>query len=88
MARYKVHLQIGGDYEVSNCTNLNRVSNNKHCKYQRVVLGYFGQTNQLSNALNKHFAKSPIILSDSFTDEIFKQISKIDFSNFWILSQG
>ena len=27
---------------VSNCTNLNRVSNNKHCKYHCVVLSSFG----------------------------------------------
>ena len=34
----------------SNCTNLNRVSNNKHFKYHHVVLSSFGQTNQLTKA--------------------------------------
>ena len=30
---------------------LNRVSNNKHCKYHCVVLNSFGQTNQLASVL-------------------------------------
>ena len=33
---------------VSNWTNLNGVSNNKHCKYNCVVWSSFGQTNQLT----------------------------------------
>ena len=37
-----------GIYLDSNCSNQNRVSNNKHCKYHRVVLSFFGQTNQLT----------------------------------------
>ena len=40
--------RLDGNYEVSNCTNLNHVSNNKHCKYHCVVLSTFRQTNQLT----------------------------------------
>ena len=52
LARYeKCTSKLEGNYEVSNCTNLNRVCNNKHCKYHRVVLSSFGQTNQLTISL-------------------------------------
>ena len=40
--------RLEGNNLVSNCTNLNSVSNNKHCKYYRVILSSFGQTNQLT----------------------------------------
>ena len=43
--------RLEGNYEVSICTNLNRVSNNKHCKYNCVILSSFGQTNQLTQAM-------------------------------------
>ena len=39
---------LNGKYLISNCKNLNCVSNNKHCKYHCVVLSSFGQTNQLT----------------------------------------
>ena len=40
--------RVSAAFENNNCTNLNRVSNNKHCKYHCVVLSSFGQTNQLT----------------------------------------
>ena len=40
--------RLEGNYEDSNCMNLNRVSNNKHCKYHCVVLSSFGKTDQLT----------------------------------------
>ena len=50
-AMKKCTSRLEGNYEVSNCTNLNHVSNNKHCKYHRVVLSSFGQTNQLKSSI-------------------------------------
>ena len=46
--RVKCTSRLEGNNAGSNCTNLNRFSNNKHCKYYRVVLSSFGQTNQLT----------------------------------------
>ena len=40
--------RLEGNNLVSNWMNLNHVSNNKHCKYNCVVLSSFGQTNQLT----------------------------------------
>ena len=51
-AHTQTFFTIDGNYEVSNCTNLNRVSNNKHCKCHRVILSSFGQTNRLTLLLN------------------------------------
>ena len=47
-ALWKYTSRLEGNYLDSNWTNLNRVSNNKHCKYNCVVLSSFGQTNQLT----------------------------------------
>ena len=48
----KVHIQLEENYEGSNCTNLNRVSNNTHCNYHCVFLSSFGQTNQLTTCID------------------------------------
>ena len=47
-ALWKYTSRLEGNYLISNWTNLNRVSNNKHCKYNCVILSSFGQTNQLT----------------------------------------
>ena len=47
-AMKKCTSRLEGNYAVSNFTNLNRVSNNKHCKYHCAVLSSFVQTNQLT----------------------------------------
>ena len=41
-ARVSLASRLDGNNLVSNCTNLNRVSNNKQCKYHCVVLSSFG----------------------------------------------
>ena len=52
-ALLKFTSRLEGNYEVSNCMNLDRVSNNKHCKYHHVVLSSFGQTNQLTTVFTQ-----------------------------------
>ena len=46
--------RLEGNNLVSNWMNLNHVSNNKHCKYNCVVLSSFGQTNQLTTSYHQH----------------------------------
>ena len=41
-AMKKCTSSVEGNYVVSNCTDLKRVSNNKRCKYHCVVLSSFG----------------------------------------------
>ena len=45
------------------CTNLNCISNNKHCKYPRVVLSSLGQTNQLTPYFRFHSISRPNLFS-------------------------
>ena len=48
---WKYTSRLEGIHLSSNCTNLNGVSNNTHCKYHCVVLSSFGQTNHLTLSL-------------------------------------
>ena len=50
MKKYTSSLE--GKNQVSICTNLNRVSNNKHCKYLCVILSSFGKTHQPTETLH------------------------------------
>ena len=79
--------RLEGNYEVSNCTDMNRVSNNKHCKYQLVILSSFGQTNQLTLFLSCLSSCLQLLLDvrdphekflmDKITDGLKQQVTEI-----------
>ena len=52
--------RLEGNNLVGNWTSLNRVSNNKHCKYNCVVLSSFGQTNQLTKDYSGGLKSKPL----------------------------